>query len=228
MAIKVEETNSDAMKIINCFSTKALCVVALSLGLVANLNAVIMIGNLPVDGGQQSEYDNGSGSPMMFFAIGFDTPATAYTLQDIVFDSTLNGSGVAVKMWTGSGSVPTANTGWTFNISGSAGSVTATPTSPSYTLSASTRYWVSIESATSTSQYWDRETSPGKDYAGLAGDPATTFSAYYDGSLGEWTADSVAIRPGMQLNVVPEPSQYAVLAGIGLIGFAYLRRKVAV
>lgn len=199
---------------------------AAALTISLQCQAQVIIGNLPVDGGGQTVYDDGTDLILGngYWGFGFTMKGAAYNMDNVKLDVTANGGNPVVELWSksGSGNYPGSLITSSFTISGAAGNITADATSNPL-LAANTTYYVVVKGASATSESWDRNT----------GDPAynealATFLnlAYYPAG-GGWNSGTTFSHPGIEINAVPEPQAYAMMVGLGLLGFAAIRRKIA-
>lgn len=170
-------------------------------------------------------------------AAGFTTGSTALTLSS--FDLGIKrgitaGASVRVRLYTGN-SAPTTDTGLSFTLSGTlsqSGSVfVATPTT-TFTLAATTTYWIVLDNAQSsgtTTLGWAATSASGTTavaqhgsgytYAGAYGNPQDDLSG---------VASSPTAIPNFAVfttTSVPEPHEYALIAGLGLCAFGVYRRR---
>jgi hypothetical protein len=203
---------------------KSATTAAALLALTIPAQASLLIGNLALD---TQSTANAAYSATVWRAVGFTVGSSSTTLTDIGFELTATGGNPVVLLFNDS----TGNPGSvldTLSVSGSGTAWTATPSATTYPLAASTAYWVVVEGTASVSGNWYYSST---DTYTL--NNGTTFGGTrVKNGANSWGLSSGGLGPnqyaGMNVNVVPEPHQYAMLAGLGLIGFAALRRKFSV
>ena len=175
-------------------------------------------------------------------AAGFTTGSTALTLSSIDLSvkrgATLGNSAVRVRLFTGTGSAPTTDTGLTFSISNGAtlattGSVFAmTPSSGSFSLAANTSYWIVLdnsETSGTTTIAWSATGAGGTSAVAQHGSGYTYAGAYGnskdDLSGSTSTPSNIPNFAVFTTASVPEPHEYALVAGLGLCAFGVYRRR---
>jgi hypothetical protein len=180
----------------------------------------VLIGNLPIDDLGTSD----ALSATSFYGVGFQTDAGSWNVTDLKLDLTLGASTAAVDIRTGTFNTPSGTAGFSsWSVSGPSGSTyTFTPTA-TLTLNPSTYYWIVV--GANGAATWLRNTAD-IAYTTSAG---FTYLGTKRSSTGgaSWIGGFAGGQPGLELNAVPEPREYALLAGLGLLGFAVWRRVTA-
>jgi hypothetical protein len=167
-------------------------------------------------------------------AVGFSTGSTAYFLDHFSVPLRSSGSPVLnVSLWTGTTSAPTAQVGsLAFTVggtlSGTFSVLTFTPTT-SYTLTANQNYWIVLQNdaVASSTLSWGRATSSVTPTAANSSGYAytTVFSSNADNAGGTASTPANIGNIAVYGTVVPEPHEYAMIAGLGLCAFGIYRRR---
>lgn len=200
-------------------SIKNLLVVLLAA--TAQAQAVVVLDNLPL--ANENVFDQYNNT--VYQAVGFTMGGTSYTLTDVVFDVTINGGNPTVALYNwASGNLPGTLVTGSFTISGTANNITATPTG-TVTLDANASYYIAVRAANdANTENWYRS-NPEGTYTTAVGASFINVASY-DNFTATWANFSTVTQPGMEINaVVPEPQAIATLVGLGLIGFAAVRRQ---
>lgn len=213
----------------NTLLRSALCIGATLAGLQVSQAQVLVFGNAPfsTDG---SAFDGGTFEAT---SAGYGyTPGSTFTLDHIDLQlSTLSGSPtVTMQLYTGTGSPSGAAESVAFTINQAVGALdtyTFTPTS-TVNLSAGTTYWIAI-STTGGDVNWHTSDGVGGTAPSGDGTPAGGW-VNYEGTVltGGTGGEARTDNPNFAVYAapVPEPHEYALIAGLGLCGFAVVRRRM--
>ncbi len=166
------------------------------------------------------------GATSFFFrrAESFTVGAQSYTLDsiDIKMSGNLTASDYTISLWSNNTGTQHPNaqvlsfTTSVFN-NGAATLVNFTPAT-SFTLDASTKYWIVAQANGNSTFNVDSVTSSGGNSMDVdVGSPSFT---------GTWgSQSSLAISSRVSGTAVPEPASFAAIAGLGCAGLYMLRRR---
>jgi hypothetical protein len=191
---------------------KLTLVMAVMIALTATAQGVVIMGNWGTGSSDSASYTDGQA-----IAVGFTMGGTGYTLQSIEV-GVASSSAPTMALWSSSGGgspAPSASLLALSSPTGSSGDWTATGT---FSLASGTSYFVVVSGGGGGT--WD-----------IRGTTYTASGASYMNNamdLGSgWISGVVSPALAMNINAVPEPQEYAMLAGLCLLGFAAIRRKLA-
>lgn len=223
----------------NTFIRNALVVATLATAANAQ---TFLIGNLYTGGAANSSGGNAfsatmgatvnGGSQMIGFTMGAHSGEISYV--ELALNRNSAGSAANVRLYSGSGT-PSTLESVTFTIDGSTPLGTAVSTvkynaSGGFTLTAGTTYWIVVENGGDenfSTITWSKESGGGEavlgagaSYVGAARNSKSDLSGTYTQAV------STSILPNFAVYAtVPEPHEYALIAGLGLVGFAAYRRR---
>lgn len=201
-------------------TTKFLCAAATLLAAVTSIQATVLVGNLPINDLNTSDAISVSSR----YAVGFTTGATAQTLDNIKLDLTLSSGTAGLDIRLGNSTTPSGSAFNSFGFPSISGSTYTFAPLSSFTLGAATTYWL-VVNGTGTGTWLGNTPNQGYTTTG-ASYLSTRYSS--DGGV-NWSLFPSGGNPGLEINAtaVPEPREYALLAGFALLGFAVWRRTMA-
>jgi hypothetical protein len=232
------------------------CIGAALFGMQSTQAQVLLFGNPNNPGGTSASftetsdpsaaYGGAMGSPESRGA-GFTTGATTYTLDhiDLTLYEVSPGASARVQIFGGTAAGPSGAALAT--LSPNPLGVTGTATTYAFagggfTLSSGTTYWIAVANLNGApgSLAWGMSDT----IAGTAPTAANGSGYTSEGSFINFSSDNLASTDGLgnpegfadptaspnfavYATAVPEPHQYALIAGLGLCSFAALRRRIA-
>ena len=195
---------------------------ALFLAAAASVQASVVIGNLPL-ANELNTSDSLSSSS--WYTVGVNIPSgSSWDLTNIKLDMTSTATPVLEIL--GPSTSPGGAVFSSFNAPSQSGNVWTFTPSASFSFGASSTYWIVVGESGAATGTWLRSSGSDTPYTPGVGTYAATYSSANGGSSWSFPFPSGG-NPGLEINAVPEPQEYAMIAGLGLLAFAVWRRTTA-
>lgn len=203
--------------------TKLVIAAALFIATAVSIQATVLMGNIPL-ANESATPDSLTASSWYTVGVTTANDATTRPLQNMRLDLTVSSGNPTIEIR--SGATPPTTTGFNSFTFGNIGNVwTATP-SAGFNFLPNTTYWVVVGATGLQTGSWLGSSPAGTYSLGLGASFVGTFPSGSGG--GSWSYPFPAGgNPGLEVNAVPEPQEYAMLAGLGLVAFALWRRTMA-